>query len=357
MTRRVALTIVVMAGGKGERLWPLVRRRLPKVALSLDGERTLLGATIDRLRPLWPGAEWLIVTTAEQGTAVRAALPRALRRHVLVEPQIRNTAACIALAAAALAARNPHQVLVMVPADHWIGDAEAFRQSLRAGIRAAVAHDAIAMVGIRPTGAHPGFGYLSAGHPVASGGGPRTFTLQRFVEKPTPSRAARLLRRGRTYWNSGIFIGTADKFLECITEWLPGHTRQLVPVAMRTRGRPTTAQLRAAYRRLSPVSFDHGVMDHVQDGLVVEGRFRWADLGSWDVWARHSGARAWTVPVASRGVHVVSPAGHVIATIGVRDLLIVHTPTATLICPPGRAQDVREVVRRLEQAPQFEAFR
>lgn len=357
MKRRIAVTIVVMAGGKGERLWPLVRRRFPKVCLAPDGRRTLLAATIERLRPLWPGAGWLIVTTAEQAAAVRGALPRALRRHVLVEPQIRNTAACITLAAASLAARNPHQVLVMVPADHWVGGAEAFRQSLRAGIRAAVAHDAIAMVGIRPTRAHPGFGYLCAGGGVNSGGGPRTFALQRFVEKPTLARAAQLLRRGRTYWNSGIFIGTADKFLECITEWLPDHTRQLVPVATRTRGRPSIAQLEAAYRRLRPISFDHGVMDHVQDGLVVEGRFRWADLGSWDVWARLGGASAWTVPVASRNVQVVSAKRHLVAAIGVRDLLIVHTPTATLICPPSRAQEVREVVRRLEQTPRFRAFR
>ena len=123
-SRRVAVTFVVMAGGKGERLWPLVRRDTPKVCLSPDGERTLLQATVDRLRPIWPRAKWLIVTTQGQADAVRACLPHRLRRTVLVEPRIRNTAACITLAALAL--QEPDRVMVEVPADHWIDDGRAF---------------------------------------------------------------------------------------------------------------------------------------------------------------------------------------------------------------------------------------
>ena len=377
---RLAVTFVVMAGGKGERLWPLVRARTPKVCLSPDGTRSLLVATIDRLRRAWPHADWLIVTTEEQAAAVRRGLPAALRRAVLVEPQGKNTAACITLAAAALAVRDPGRIMVVVPADHWIGDGvprprsgrrpehqskdvAAFRAAVRAAIRAAAAHDTLATIGIRPTHPHPGLGYLCAGARVDGATRPRVFRLNRFVEKPSPATARRLMQRGRTYWNSGIFVGTADTFLECVTEWLPDHTRRLVPLASllrRTGAAQTSAftrRSRAAYRPVEAISFDHGVMDHLRGGLVVEGRFAWADLGSWDVWARLGKTAARTLTLEGRNVMVVGQPGHLVSTIGLSHLLIVQTPSATLICRPDRAQAVRDIVRRLSADPRLAAYR
>lgn len=347
--RRHGVTFVVMAGGRGERLWPFVRAKRPKVCLAPDGRQSLLRATIDRLTPIWPGARWLIVTTGEQGDAVRQALPGRLRRSMLVEPQIKNTAACITLAAVALASRDPQQVMVAVPADHWVSDVAAFRRCVRTGIRAAVDLDTIATIGIKPTHPHTGLGYLCAGARVGRWRGPKVYRLTRFVEKPSRAVAQRLLRRGRTYWNSGAFIGTADKFLECVTEWLPEHTRRLVPLAGQLGTMGITQRTRAAYRALEAVSFDRGVMDHVHGGVVVEGRFGWADLGSWDTWAHLSRGAAHTVHIDSRNVQVASYEPHLVATIGVQDLLIVHTPTATLICPAKDSQKVRDVVRHIER--------
>ena len=357
MARSPAVTFVIMAGGRGERLWPLVRTHTPKVCLSTDGKQTLLCATIERLRPVWPRATWLIVTTQEQAEAVRAGLASALRRAVLVEPQIKNTAACITVAAVALAARDPRRVMVVVPADHWVGDVRAFQRCLRAAIRAAVTYDTIATIGIHPTHPHPGLGYLRAGTALAAFRSPRAFRLARFVEKPSATAARRLIRQGRTYWNSGIFVGTADKFLECVTEWLPDHTRRLVPLAGRLESGTFTRRARGAYRALEAVSFDHGVMDHVHGGVVVEGRFPWADLGSWDTWARLSRGAGRTVAIESRNITVVSQDEHLVATIGVRDLVVVHTPSATLICPTDRAQAVRKVTQRLAATPRLAAYR
>lgn len=365
MMARPAVTFVIMAGGKGERLWPLVRTATPKVCLAPDGARTLLQATIDRLRPAWPGARWLIVTTRDQARPVTAGLPKALRRSVLVEPKIKNTAACITLAAVALATREPSRVMVVVPADHWVADAAAFQRAIRTAILAAVAHDTLAMIGVRPTHPHPGLGYLLAGallHGPWDRSGPRVFRLSRFIEKPSRAMAQRLLRRPRTYWNSGTFVGTADKFLECITEWLPDHVRRLVPLASSLRGRQGpgsasfTVRAITAYRTLEPVSFDHGVMDHLHGGIVVEGNFPWADLGSWDVWARLGRASSRTLLVGTRNVTVVGR-DHLVAAIGVRDLLVVHTPSATLICRPDQTQRVRDVVKRLESDRRFSPYR
>lgn len=367
MSRRLAVTFVIMAGGKGERLWPLVRTTMPKVCLSPDGTQTLLHATIDRLKAAWPTADWLIVTTKGQAGPIRAALPRALRDAVIVEPQIKNTAACITLAAVAVAMRNPHQVMVVVPADHWIDDVGAFQQAVRAAIRYAVAEDTIAMIGIRPTHPHPGLGYLRAGTLLPGSASPRVFHLARFIEKPTSALAHTLVQEPRTYWNSGIFVGQADKFLECVTEWLPEHTKRLVPLASGLHPQPRARRMagmttlmrraRSAYRALEAVSFDHGVMDHLNGGVVVEGRFSWADLGSWDTWARLGQASRKTIAVESPNVTVVGAGDHLVATIGVRDLLIVHTPTATLICHPERAQAVREIVKRLDADARYTKYR
>ena len=367
MRRAPSVTFVVMAGGRGERLWPLVRAAKPKVCCSPDGCRTLLQATIERLDGIWPNAGWLIVTTREQADAVGAALPLRLRRAVLIEPETKNTAACIALAAAVVAARRPKDVLVIVPADHWIRETAAFRRAVRAAIRAAVQEQAIVTIGIRPTHPHPGFGYLCAGEPIRGSGSPPAFRLGRFVEKPSVGQARRLLARGRTYWNSGIFIGAAEVFLERVTEWLPDHASQLAPFGAMIGVRAPSAgsrpgglsrRLRAAYSRLPAVSFDHGVMDHLRNqGVVVEGRFSWADLGSWDAWARLGRASSPAVAVESEHVTVIGQDGHLVATVGVRDLVIVHTPSATLVCRADRAQAVREVVRRLAGDPRLAAYR
>lgn len=357
MARRPSVTFVIMAGGRGERLWPLVRTGTPKVCLAPDGRRTLLQETVDRMRPIWPRAHWLIVTAASQAAAVRRALAPSLRSRVVVEPEGKSTAACIGLAAAIVAHRDPHGVIVAVPADHWIDGVGAFRRSVRAAIRAAVAHRTIATIGIRPTSAHSGLGYLCAGPRVNGFMAPRAFRLSRFIEKPSRAVAARLMRRAGTYWNSGLFIGQAAVILERLADTLPTHARQLTPLGAAWSRPEAAARMRAAYRRLAPISFDHGVMAHLRGGVVVEGRFTWADLGSWDVWARLGRTSTKTIGIDSKAITVIGQRGHLVATIGVRNLLIVQTPTATLICHPAKAQAVRGVVAQLWREARWAPYR
>jgi mannose-1-phosphate guanylyltransferase len=287
MRSRIAVTFVIMAGGRGKRLRSLVSAARPKVCLSLDGKRTLLQATIDRLRPVWPTADWLIVTTQGQADIIRRHLPAGLRRALLVEPQIKNTAACLTLAAATVAARNPQRVMVAVPADHWVEDEVAYRRSVRTAIHAAVRQQTIAMIGIPPTRADTQLGYLCAGRPLHDSTGSRVFRLASFVEKPPQAHAARLAKQPNTYWNQGSFIATADRFLRALKQWLPDHVQRLVPP-------PRT--IRAAYRGLRPVSFDHGVMNRLQEGIIVEGLFAWIDVGTAETWdlakRRYARARA-----------------------------------------------------------------
>ncbi len=339
----MAVTFVIMAGGTGERLWPLVRRNRPKVCLSPDGRRSLLRGTLERLGGVAPRPRWLVVTTPDQARAVRREVPPAWRRRVVVEPAIRNTAGCLALAVLLAARRHPHDVLVALPADHWVRDEAAFRRALRTAIATARRVHAPVLLGIRPTHPHPGFGYVRAAAQVGRGPGPRVFRVAQFIEKPSASRAAALVRRGRAFWNAGIFVARVEVFLHAFQAHLPGHLRRLAPAVRSGRG------LAAAYRALPSVSFDYGVMDHLRERYVVEGRFGWADLGSWDTWARLGHGRARFLALDAHNVTVVSQEPHLIAAVGVRDLVVVQTRAATLLCHPARTQAVRDIVRRLER--------
>lgn len=346
---RPRVTYVIMAGGKGERLWPLVRTTLPKVCVPGEDGQPLLRATLARLGPLLTHQDVRIVTIADQAKAVRAVLPPSRRRTLLVEPEGKNTAACIALATAGLR-HDPEGLMVVLPADHWIRPAEAFRRTLRAGMAVAQEQDELVLLGIRPTRVHPGLGHMAVGDPARARHGCRLFRLARFIEKPPKKVAQRLLRAGTTYWNAGIFIGRVRVFEEAFRRYLPLHARRLF-------SRGSTAHLRACYRGLPAVSFDNGVMVPRGSGWVVEGRFEWEDLGSWDSWIRLN--RLSTPPVLVRGsnVHALTRDGHLIAAVGLRDAVIIQTSDATLICRTQEAQHIRDVVRMLQRDARFARYR
>jgi len=218
-------------------------------------------------------------------------------------------------------------------------------------------------IGIRPTHPHPGFGYLCAGAPVAGWRRPRVFRLGRFIEKPTPGRAQQLLRSGRTYWNSGTFVGRAETFLEEVGRWIPEHARRLGPLS-RWWGTASFAQrAHQAYRTLRAISFDHGVMNHVRSGLIVEGSFRWADVGNCDAWAKVATTASIALPIDSKRPQVVSDTAHLFAFVDVSQrLLVVHTRDATLICPAGSNaaathQKIRSIAARLASDRRLARYR
>jgi len=345
-----AVTFVVMAGGRGERLWPLVRAHRPKVCVAPDGKTSLIASTLKRLEGLSPKQGHLLVITQSQAKAIAKALPAKYHRAMVPEPQGKNTAACIGLAASILAHRDPEQVMVVLPADHWISPTSKFRDSLKAGIELSRAHDRMVMIGLPATRVHTGLGHLCTGQAQGTRHGCATFRLVRFVEKPTPELAQELMTQYRTFWNAGIFIGRVATFKALIRRWLPDHAARLDPLGP-LAGTPRFARaLAAAYRPLQGISFDHGVMAHVDDGFVVEGGFAWEDLGSWDSWVRMSAPHRKTCAIDSRNARVVSFDGtqeHLIALIGLDDVIVVRTPDATLICRADKAQAVRAAVTQL----------
>jgi mannose-1-phosphate guanylyltransferase len=350
---------VVMAGGQGTRFWPRSRGRVPKQLLRINGRHTLLQQTVRRLVPLCSWRHIVVVCSREHAAEVRRQLPRVPADHILVEPFGRNTAACIALAAEWIAQRVGDALMIVAPADHVIQDESRLRRTLRLACDLAAKHDCLVTLGVEPTRAETGYGYIEAGE-VIEQREPDVLWVRRFHEKPSARLARRYVAGKRHLWNSGIFVWKASVFRAALQRYLPAVSRPLAGV---WSGAPAHAQrLRRAYRALPSISVDVGLMQPITSArrsptpvAVVRARFDWNDVGSWgampEIWGcdEKGNAMVGTVlPIETTGAVVYSP-DRLVALVGVRDMIVVDSPDALLVCTRDRAQDVRRVSEILKQ--------
>jgi mannose-1-phosphate guanylyltransferase/mannose-6-phosphate isomerase len=341
----------VLAGGAGTRFWPASRKARPKPFLPLVGARTLLADTLERLRLLAPARHTTVVVAEALAAASRAALRSYPGTRLLLEPLARNTAAAIAWAAADALGRGHDGVLGVFPADHHIARPEAFARCVVRAAREAADGERLVLLGIEPTRPDTGYGYLRLGR-GAKGASVRP--VERFVEKPSLARARRFVASGAYLWNSGMLIARPSRIL--------AETRALAPEVWRALG-PTLSRIAAgervprpvlarAWARVKPLAFDYAVLERSRRVAALRGRFAWSDLGSWDALGERlkllDGNRVHCMPApllleAERNV-VWSSADRQVVLIGVRDLLVIQTTDALLVCANDRAQDVRKVV-------------
>jgi mannose-1-phosphate guanylyltransferase len=346
---------VIMAGGKGARFWPRSREKMPKHLLDILGERTIIRETVDRIRPLVPPERTLIVTGRSHAAEVIRQLPEIPAENILIEPVGRNTAPCIGLAALHIQKRVPDAVMLVLPSDHRIGDEETFRRVLEAAGRAASEGDALVTIGIRPTGPETGYGYIEQGDPLPNCGDAGTCGVRSFREKPSLEQAQEFLRQGGFLWNSGMFVWKASTIIGAIRRFLPELHSGLTRIREALGTEEEEEIVGKVYSAQKAVSIDYGVMEKAEDVLVVPGDFGWSDLGSWDALWEVSGkdengnaVRGPFVGIDS-GDSLVHSSGKLVALVGVRDLIVVETDDALLICRRGRSQDVRKVVETLEK--------
>ena len=341
---------VIMAGGSGTRFWPLSRSDRPKQFLALGPDaRSLLRATAERVWGLIPPERTFVVTSELLQDQVEKELPELPLAQILAEPIGRNTAPCIGWAATHVRRLAPDAVMTVLPADHYIGDTASYIETLRQGLEAAT-HGDYVTIGIRPTRAETGYGYIEVGSELDPG----VFSARRFVEKPNRRRAEQFVASGRFLWNSGMFFFLASRILEAIEQHLPGLGEQLQRYDEAASTGDEAALVARTYGDLPAISIDHGIMEKVSPVSVVPGSFEWSDLGSW--------TSAWElserdpddnvlpeggVSIDATGNYAWAPKGKTVALVGVADLVVVDSGDALLVIPRERAQDVREIVAAL----------
>ena len=339
-------TALILAGGSGTRFWPASRRARPKQLLALDGERSLLQETVDRLAPLvGPSDVWVCTTEALAG-AVRAQLPEVPAAQILAEPAGRNTAPAIGWALLQMPEAVRAGNVVVLPADHRIGDPAAQRATLAVAVAAVDRHDRVLTLGVVPRWAESGFGYLETGELLDAAIGLRR--VERFTEKPDPATARRFVATGRHLWNAGIFVFRGTTLLEALARFSPEVWRGLAALA----GAPP-AERRARYQALPAISIDYAVMEKLDGVATLPLDCGWNDLGSWAALAEvlpldamGNAARGACVAIDARDNLLVSEQG-MIAVLGVEGLVVVRSGDAVLVLPRERAQEVRAIVDRL----------
>lgn len=358
---KLTMHAVILAGGRGTRFWPRSRTRTPKQLLNIVGRTTMIEQTVARLHPLISGHRTWTVTNAEQARALRALLPAAARKNVLTEPIGRNTAAAIALAAIHIRhAAHGDALMAVLPADHYIADAERYRAIVRAALSVANEPGRMVVLGIPPSRPETGFGYIERmGEPDTITGFP-VFAVRRFTEKPGLEIAREYLASGNYEWNAGMFFWRVSTFLEALKEHLPATHKALEALAAHIGKRSYHSLLRRIYPKLESISVDYAILERATQHTgaarvyVIPAQIGWSDIGSWaavyELLANRDGENILAGPgqtLDAEGNFLWSPAKF-IAAIGVRNLVVVETDDALLICPRDRAQDVSKMVKSLE---------
>jgi len=352
---------VILAGGRGTRFWPRSRTRTPKQLLNIVGAETMLQQTVARLKPLIPAERIWTVTNAEQAAAVRKQLPAAARKRALIEPMGVNTAAAIGLAAIHVRhAVRGDSLMAVLPADHHIEQPQKFLDIVNAALDVARETGRMVVLGIPPTRPETGFGYIErTGEPIGTNGFP-VFAVRRFTEKPELKLAQEYVASGNYHWNAGMFFWRVSTFLENLKSFLPKTHDALERLAEFIGTRNYERKLRAIYPKLENISVDYAVLEPATRAqgprvFVIPADVGWSDIGSWAAVYQLLAKKSRENVLAGQG-HTLDAEGNFlwspskfVAAIGVRDLVVVETPDALLICPRDRAQDVGKIVKWLEE--------
>lgn len=356
----------ILAGGSGTRLWPLSTKQTPKQFLRLTGERTMLQETVERIQPLVPLDQLYVITFGDYRDTVSEQIPGLHVDNVVAEPAGRGTAASIGLAATLIAARDPRAIMGSFAADHSIHDVHNFRRAL-AFAEDVARQGALVTLGIQPTYAETGYGYIKYGAPLARAGDLTVHEVDAFKEKPEREVAEAYLRAGNYVWNASIFVWRVDRILEEIQRHVPVVAEVLAEIghaAARTGGQMTPeveAVMRQAWPRLrANVTIDVGVLEKAERIAVIPVEVGWNDIGSWAQMAEleradHFGnAVVGLAPenhfeIATRDTLIYSTTGRIIATAGVSGLVIVDTGDAVLICSKEEAQLVKNIAEHMQQ--------
>ncbi len=335
-----------MAGGSGTRFWPLSRARNPKQFLSIITQNTLLEETILRLRPLIQAEQTWIVGNAAHKSALEKLHHLVPKDQILYEPLGRNTAACIGWAAVQILKKDPDAVMVVLPSDHFISPVAPFRKLIAKAATLAKKTQGLFTIGIRPTFPHVGYGYIEV---QSRDNGPEK--VLDFHEKPSLNLAESYIQTGRFFWNSGMFIWTAEKIMAMFRQYLPDHAQILDKIA----ALPTkSSKLKALYEKFENISIDYGIMEKaIEETYLLAATFEWSDIGSWAALEHFlpqdkqgNAIRGHCIAIDSTN-NVVFSEHRKVALVDVKDMVVVDTPDAILVMPKSSDQKIKTLVQQL----------
>jgi len=350
------LYILILAGGSGERFWPLSRKTKPKQLLALFSEETLLGQTLKRLEGLVPPQNILILTNTDQEAQVREMATQLPAENIVAEPAKRDTAAAVALGVGWISMRDPTATMVVLPADHLIQDEAGFHRTIRTAAAAAEKNGDLVTIGLRPTWACPGFGYIEQGKKIEMDLGPEApevHEVVRFREKPNPELAESFLKKGNFRWNAGMFIWSLTAILSAFDR----HTPELGEFICQVRQtKDLQKTLGERFPKLPRISIDYAIMERAARVLVVEAAFDWDDVGSWTAVAKYlrkdSAGNAANLEITQIGAAnniVFSSQKTHISLLGVQNLIVVQTGDALLICDRNEAEKIKALVGQVPE--------
>lgn len=347
---------VIMAGGSGTRFWPLSRQKHPKQLLKLFSDRTLIEETVERISPIFPAENILVICNAEYSDLIRQALPKLPACNVVAEPAGRNTAPCIALAAEILIRRDPEAIMCVMPADHFIKDNQRFQKLLDASMKAAEKLDTLATIGIIPTMPHTGYGYIHAQEFSATIDDVAVLKAEHFVEKPGKLLAEEYLHEGHYYWNSGIFAWKCSVVLEEISQQLPdvfGPMNAFFQASMDPEKH--AVEFERMFCGLPSISIDYGIMEKSRRVVLIRGDFGWNDVGSWDALEDVVPSDAGNVIIGDKAILsenrrcIIYARDTVVACLGLEDVVVVAAGDSVLVAHKSQCQNVKQVVEKLRE--------
>ena len=352
---------VIMAGGSGQRLWPLSRRNRPKQIIDVFGGRSLLQRCVSRIDGLFDNEHIMVVTNAEYADVVHKHLPKLPAENILGEPVGRDTANAIGLAATVLNTRGPDATMSIFSADQIIEPVEPLQDAVRHSLGFLKKHpDALLAFGIKASHAHTGFGYLKRANTPTSDDS-SIYPVEAFKEKPNRTTARNYIRSGKYCWNGGMFVWRASTILKCIHKYLPENGERLDQIGQAWNTDRRKDVLASHFEKLHGISIDYGVMEHAEHVYMCQLDCHWNDVGSYQVLAETIGSADQdsniTTPEtishwmdSAKNIAISESPDHLIAAIGVEDLIIVHTPDATLICHRKDTDHLRAFLENLENA-------
>ncbi len=361
--------VIIMAGGRGERFWPLSREKMPKQLLAILGKKSFLQEAVGRVLPLAPAKNIFIITNEAQAPEVRKQLPKLPKENIVAEPMGRDTTAAVTLGAALVGARSTTGVMAVLPADHVIPEAKKFQQVLSDAFDVASQGQAIVTIGIKPTEPATGYGYIQVGAELPTPPGAKKtkttfFKAERFVEKPNFETALEYVNSGQYRWNAGMFVWS---FIT-ITNGLEKHQPEMFAACQRwfkVANQPAKLAkvLAKEYPEIKKIAIDYALLEKAQNVIVADGAFEWDDLGAWNALARHLKADAEGNCAVADFIHVDGARNLIfdartknrtpIAVVGLRDSILVQTDDAVLLAHKSQSQKVKELVKKLAEDPKL----